>query len=240
MKTYITGIGWVTATGMGCAGNLKTYRMTDEPIPDKILSDLLDPVHSSSRRMDHYSKLGLAAISYAMQDAGMDNWSQKRHVGIIVATEFGCLNTDIDYFDTVMLQDGIGASPALFSYTLPNVFLGEAAIRFGLTGPTFVINDNEPSGLAVIDSAIESIRAGEVDKIICGACEAGKPTMFGQRPKPFSGALFFVIESAPGQKKSYGRIRFTPGGIEYNGQTPKDLNHLVRLCLRFRKNNSPS
>lgn len=235
MDSDVTGIGWVTATGTGCGRELERFQVTDEPVPDKFLADLPERSYPSSRRMDRYSKLGLVALTHALRDAGLDQWSQKRNIGIVVATEFGCLNTDIDYFDTVMSQEGIGASPALFAYTLPSVFLGEAAIRFGFTGTTFVINVKEPLGLEVVNLALESKITDEVDKIICGVCNPERPPIFDSPLKPFSGALFFVIENSPEEKHSYGRLRFTHNGIDFNGKNVKDLCDLVKLCLYFHK-----
>ena len=64
----------------------------------------------------------------------MDHWQQKRRVAILAETYSGCLETDCDYFTTVIPEQGALASPQLFAYTLSNTFLGEAALRFGLTG----------------------------------------------------------------------------------------------------------
>ncbi|MBI5592091.1 MAG: hypothetical protein HY881_16630 [Deltaproteobacteria bacterium] len=52
---------------------------------------------------------GRSAIAHALQDSGLDAWTEKRNIGIITSTEYGCLNTDFDYFDTVLSDDGIGA-----------------------------------------------------------------------------------------------------------------------------------
>lgn len=61
-------------------------------------------------------------------------------VGLVGATQRGCLQTDCDFLAT--MEDGAGlASPALFGYTLPNIPLAEAAGQFGLTGPVYAIFD---------------------------------------------------------------------------------------------------
>ena len=79
--------------------------------------------------MDEYSKLGMGAIAYALKDAMLDEWEEKRAIGIIASTVYGCLGTDFDYYNTVIPQDGLFASPNLFTYTLPNCFLGDAAME---------------------------------------------------------------------------------------------------------------
>ncbi len=118
-------------------------------------------------RLDNYSKLGFAAITFALRDAQMDQWVKKRPIGIIASTVYGCLATDIDYYETVVPEGGAFASPSLFAYTLPNVYLGEVATHFGLTGQTFVINEPESSGIAGLRMALNNIMSGGMP---CHAC----------------------------------------------------------------------
>ena len=230
----ITGIGWVTATGMGCAKDHLDFAMPDGPLPDITHLSALDKSYPYLRRMDQYSKLGLNAIAFALKDAGLGEWTQKRNIGIIVATVYGCLHTDIDYFDTVMPQNGIGASPALFSYTLPNSFLGEAAIRFGLTGITFVINEPVPLNTTCLQLTLDSIACGEADKMLCGICDLGGPPSLGVNLNLSPGAVFFMLEKSPEKNaSSYGTIRRVKDNRIMFGQTEiKDLTTLVQKCQR--------
>lgn len=182
--------------------------------------------------MDEYSKLGLGAIAFALKDAGLDEWAEKRNIGIIASTIYGCLSTDMDYFDTVMTGHGAGASPALFSYTLSSIFLGEAAIRFGLTGTTFIINEALPLGLGSLKLALASIARGEADKMLCGVCNHYCPKGFEKFCKVSAGALFFVVEAIPAKGPSYGKVELNERGrIELNKEAVNDFSELARRCL---------
>ncbi|MCJ7593818.1 MAG: hypothetical protein MUO52_03470, partial [Desulfobacterales bacterium] len=203
MIAEITGIGWITAKSAGCARDHEFFSMTDGDLPPITSQSLFNEFYSPFRRMDEYSKLGLGAIAFALKDAGLDEWTEKRNVGIIASTIYGCLSTDIDYFDTVMTDHGAGASPAIFSYTLSNIFLGEAAIRFGLTGTTFIINEERPLGLRCLELALASITRGEADKMLCGVCNHHCPKGFEKICKVPAGALFFVLEATPAKGRSY-------------------------------------
>jgi len=229
----ITGIGWVTAASMGCARDHDDFAMTDGRLPDITPESAPDAPYPYFRRSDEYSRLGLAAIAFAMKDAGLDKWTEKRTIGIIASTEYGCLKTDIDYFDTVMPQKGIDASPALFSYTLPNTFLGEAAIRFGLTGTTFAINEQVPCGPACLQMAFDSIACGEANQMLCGVCNLRYPTPFNRISKVPPGALFFLIEGSSGKGYScYGKLNLNKKGhIEFKESEITDLSRLVKQCL---------
>ena len=138
----------------------------------------------------------------------------------------------MDYFDTVMTDPMVGASPALFSYTLSSIFLGEAAIRFGLTGTTFIISEARPLGLGSLKLALVSIARGEADKMLCGVCNHYRPKGFEKIGKFPAGALFIVIEAPPAQGPSYGKVKFNERGrIELNQEAVDDFIELVRRCL---------
>ncbi|MBI5592094.1 MAG: hypothetical protein HY881_16645 [Deltaproteobacteria bacterium] len=232
----ITGIGWIASTGLWHGKDIKTPAMLNamsEVTADGQLPDIpLDGSYPSSRRMDKYSRLGMTAISLALQDAGLDAWTEKRNIGIITSTEYGCLNTDFDYFDTVLPDDGIGASPGLFSYTLPSSFMGDVAIRFGLTGSSFVINEKSELALTCLKLALNVIACGDTDKMVCGVCHPEAPHAFKKINRIPAGALFIVIEKNPANGFSYGTVSLDKSGcITLNGEEINDLQELVRQCL---------
>ncbi len=101
--------------------------------------------------------------------------------GLIVASRRGSLAVDIEYAQTVSAGPGM-ASPHLFSYTLPNIPLAEAAIQYGLTGPVFCIISEAPyeealreaqhwledisgSNKLMVAGALDVIPAGETTKL---------------------------------------------------------------------------
>lgn len=232
MIAEITGIGWITTDGLGCAKDHDTFTMANGPLPAITPPAIFKRPYPPFRRMDEYSKLGLGAIALALKDACLDEWEHKRNIGIIASTEYGCLSTDMDYFDTVRIRNGAGASPALFSYTLSSIFLGEAAIAFGLTGTTFTINEKAPLGLTGLELALDSISRKEANKMLSGVCNHYCPTGLEKVCKVPAGALFFVIETIAAKGSSYGKIGLNPKGhVEFNKETVTDLSELARLCL---------
>jgi len=234
-SAQIAGIGWVTAVGMGCPRRGDAFGMPGGklPVPEIQPESVFSKPFPYFRRMDAYSKLGLVAIAFALKDADLDGWTEKRNIGIIVSTEYGCLHTDLDYFDTVTAQNGIGASPALFSYTLPSTFLGEAAIRFGLTGTTFAINATGSFGRTCLELALESIAAGEADKMLCGVCNLNAPLPAGLNRRLPPGAVFLLLEKHPGKNSgAYGSLRLDRKNRIFFGRAEiSDLAALVRKCL---------
>jgi 3-oxoacyl-[acyl-carrier-protein] synthase II len=233
MIASITGIGWVTSTNMGSGREHKPLITQDGKMP-KLTSRMIfgkSSIHFG--RLDDYSKLGFAAITFALKDARLDQWSKKRPMGIIASTRYGCLATDIDYYETVVPEGGAFASPSLFAYTLPNVYLGEVATRFGLTGQTFVVNEPELSGVVGLRMALSSIALDDCPVMLAGLCDAGCPERFNYLEQVNPGALFFVLEKIPEHNElSYGDLDMDiTGTIFFKGTEVQNLQNLMQRCI---------
>ena len=218
---------------MGCGRDHESFTMPWGPLPKIKPLDIFKKPYPNFRRMDKYSRLGLTAIAFALMDAGLSEWTRERNIGIIASTVYGCLGTDVDYYKTVIPDRGSNASPALFSYTLANSYLGEAAIRFGLTGINYVLTEQRPTGLAGLQTALDHIIRGDTEQILGGICDVGCPQIFNKPGKIPPGAVFFMIEKSPSPKtSSYGELSTDEkGGVIYKGGAIKDLAILVQKCL---------
>jgi 3-oxoacyl-[acyl-carrier-protein] synthase II len=233
VKAVITGSGWVTPTTMGCGKNHDRFEWRQGELPEITRKAVFEEPYPHFGRLDRYSRLGLSAIAFALKDAGLDRWTQKRDIGIIASTLNGCLDTDIDYFDTVMIDGGRMASPNLFAYTLPNSFLGEASIRFGLTGTAFIISELSASGLWCLRMSLIGIAEGQFEKVVCGMCDLGHLPPFTKANKTPCGALFFVIEKTPCHiQLVYGDLCLGKHGVlMFNNEEIKSLPILAQKCL---------
>ena len=236
MNVHITGIGWITAAGKGCGRNHAHFSMPGGQLPQIKASDITDEPYPNFRRLDAYSRLGLAAVAFALRDAGLDQWEVKRDIGIIVATVYGCLGTDVDYYMTVIPEGGANASPALFSYTSANSFLGEAAIYFGLTGTGFALAEQHPTGLAALQAGMVQLFREDSGKILAGVCDVGCPPLFNQTASVPPGVVFFMLEKSSDRKsRSYGQLHLSPEGVlRFNESRITDLTMLVQQCRDSR------
>lgn len=198
---------------------------------------MFDKPYRNFGRMDDYSRMGLAAISFTLKDAKLDQWIEKRHIGIIASTVYGCLTTDFDYWMTVTDSHGKSPSPNLFTYTLPGCFLGDAAMRFGLTGQTFVLNESsEAFGKSALDVSVLSIEQGETDRYLCGICDAA-PLSFLPTVAHITGAVFVMLEEHfQRPKTAYAFIEHNEEKHFYiNGKRVCNVIQLVDACLSDRQ-----
>jgi len=209
------------------------------PAPDNpgelTAKNILGYAYKPFGRMDYFSKLGFSGIYKAMENAKLNKWQEKRNIGLIASTVFGCLGTDLDYFATMKPNNGIAASPALFAYTLPNSFLGEAAILLGLTGEAFVINGDDSTGIIGLSMAMTALFEDDsLDAMVCGICDAPWPEHFKNQGRLYEGALFMVLENIKKNPvNSYGTLGFDRSGmIIYNQKTVKDIVELADKVLK--------
>ncbi len=197
-------------------------------LPEISRQDVLDAPDMAFGRMDAFCRLGLAACSQALRHAGVYPKGNGRSLdigtGIVVATVTGCLRTDQDYQITAPpLAEA--PSPHLFAYTLPNVLLGEMALRFDLRGPALALqvesasssrNGVFPPLQSAVAMAMDMLETGEADSMLAGYCELGKNALASDIPR---GALFLLLEkTGSGAYPWYGscgrsdteEIRITP------------------------------
>jgi 3-oxoacyl-[acyl-carrier-protein] synthase II len=232
MIAGIQGLGWVTAESYGQGGELATCRSSEGELPRLRGKQVFPEGHPRFGRLDMFSKTGFGALAFAMADAGWAAWQQKRRVGIVAATEYGCLQTDADYYDTVIPDDGECASPNLFAYTLPNCFLGEAALQFGLSGPTYVLNHRAGDELAGLRTAIQELHWEDLDGILAGVVNVTGPNVGPQGLPP--GAVFLLLVPND-QDSTYGTLSLAADGTcRHNERVVDSWQALTEIALATR------
>ncbi len=141
----------------------------------------------------------------------------------------GCLQTDLDYQATVIEGDGKLASPNC-SPTLPNCFLGEAALRFGLTGNSLILQQNGGADLDVLSRALEELTWSGSIGVIAGFCEV--PVAGLACPPTGYGSLFVLIEGIPDpQSGCYGKLTLTGNKLFFNDTPLASFTHLMDACF---------
>jgi len=236
MEAYLTGIGWVTGGGFGWGSQGGDCSFPDLPLPALTRKDVFPEPNQRFGRMSDYAKLGLAALAFALRDAGLEAWSDKRPIGVVAATRLGCLATDLEYHQTVQLQGGGLASPNLFAYTLANCFLGDAAIQFGLTGSSIALNETEEAGFGSLRMALEELSLGEAGTVLAGVCDLPVPDGFAAAVSRRPGAAFLVLTlEPPVSPAGYGTVTLTDAGtLLCNGTPCGDFSELIKCALAGR------
>ena len=197
-NAVILGMGWVQPHSMGRPGAVHKFNSPEDMahLSGKLV---LKVPYKPFGRIDVFSKLGFSAIAFAMADAGIppvpgdkNSRSTKKYISLIAESATGCLETDLLYQATFSKQKNRLPSPALFAYTLPSCFLGEAGIYHGVSGEAYVIEKKPCTGLTALSFAMDTLGKNGCEAAVCGICNSGSNLCTSTnvcRP----GAVFIVI-----------------------------------------------
>lgn len=234
MKAWIKSIGWVTAAGCGMGRSATEQPLSPGPLEIPTRKQIYAEPDKRFGRLDAFSRVGLGAITFCLRDADEEQWTEKRPIGIVAASRYGCLTTDIAYLETMLPDGGKLASPNLFAYTLPNCFLGEAALRFGLTGNTLILNQPDESQLSAVRFALEELAWSDQQGVLAGICDLAYPEETSASETP--GSVFLLLSREPGSvSESYGELELDGEQLFLNGNKVSDLPALIEDCLATNK-----
>ena len=216
---FVTGAGWVGANGCGRGFDRRSPRFSFSGggLPD--MASL--PAYTMGRRgrLDDYTKLLLTALGLALEDAGMGTEGPK-DIGIAARTVLGCLATDREFWRTAMSDGGKFASPSLFAYTLPNSCMGEAAIGFGLTGPTFLLGTGRQDDPALVTAALLELAGGGTEGMLVGFADAPFHGLSEETPALRPGAGFLLVGKDARGRECHERLTMGPNGVTFSSGEP--------------------
>jgi 3-oxoacyl-[acyl-carrier-protein] synthase II len=229
MNIAVMGGAWITASGIGCISDGRDFSMPQGALP-KLKRDLLTTSPDQRwGRLDNYSKAGLITASLALKDAGMEAGYDHKQTAIVVSTVTGSAGVDNKYFQTVLPQEGLLASPNLFAYTLPNCMLGEVSIRYGFTGPAMILSQTKSDMMNGIVGGIKLLHYGLCERVVAGYCnvEAGMDSV-DTECKP--GAVFLVMQKT----RENSPLVFNNSRLLYNLSEISNLVDLMRGLIHNR------
>jgi 3-oxoacyl-[acyl-carrier-protein] synthase-1 len=87
-------------------------------------------------KMDGLSKLGFLASEMIFKD-DENRFEPNENIAVICFNRSSSLDIDTQYQETIRDNENYFPSPSLFVYTLPNIVIGEIAIRNKFHGETF-------------------------------------------------------------------------------------------------------
>lgn len=173
------------------------YIASDEPGMDVV--EIIGEIPRRWGRMDRMSRLAVVEVGRVIGEAGVAFDDIRTGIlkgGLIGATRYGSLTTDLEYAET--LERGLEvASPTLFSYTLPNISLAEAASHYGLTGPVYSLFSEKP-----LSEAEEGCRNWltdnpELDFMIAGEIDVYPASITNKKEKKeIISATFTIVRQA--------------------------------------------
>ena len=146
-------------------------------LPTATLSEFLSEAYKALglsypkfHKMDLQCKLGILCTEFAMKDSSFIKENDLSKMAIVLANAASSLETDRQHQYSIADKSNYFPSPAVFVYTLPNIVIGEMAIKYKITGENaFFVSEQFDAGLLVsyagvlFESGTESAISGWVE-----------------------------------------------------------------------------
>lgn len=178
-KVVITGVGAVTALGLGADVLHERWAAGTCGIVDGAgaCRDFTPGDHLSTkevRRLDRFSQLALVSAGEALDQAG---WLPELpydpfRIGCIISSGFGGIET-LEGQHAAMLADGAKAvSPYVIPQYMPNAGAAAVSMKHGLRGEMYSILSACASSAHAVGAAVRMIQCGDADAVVAGGAEA--------------------------------------------------------------------
>ena len=139
-------------------------------VKDFELPEIIDK--KTARRMEDFSKYGLAAACEAMEDSGLDLEKEDRYrIGVSVGSGVGSLQCIARNTLRLHEKGPNRIEPLMVPGLISNIAAGHIAIQFGLQGKNINVVTACATGNNNIGEAFRSIQYGEADVMFAGGCE---------------------------------------------------------------------
>ena len=120
-------------------------------------------------KMDNLSKLAFLASELLLKE--IIQIDKTNNIALLFANKSSSLDTDVKHQDSISDDENYFPSPAVFVYTLPNICLGEIAIKNQLKSEnSFFIFDAFNSAF-MMQYANALLNANKAEKVLCGWVE---------------------------------------------------------------------
>ncbi len=127
-----------------------------------------------ARKLDRFSQLALVAADEAVKHSGIDETNANLdRVGVIWGSGIGGMITFIEEMKNFNMGDG---TPRFNPFFIPKLILdiapGQISMRYKFRGPNFATVSACASSTNAIIDAVNYVRMGKADAIVCGGSEA--------------------------------------------------------------------
>ena len=127
----------------------------------------------TARRNDRFTLFALEAARQALADAGLEfDASASRRAGVLIASAIGGVITLSQNLQILAEKGPRRVSPFMVPMMMSNAASATVSITHGLRGPSLSLSSACATGGNAIGEAVEMIRRGHADVMVCGGSDA--------------------------------------------------------------------
>lgn len=120
-------------------------------------------------KMDNLSKLAFLASELILNQVLESD--KENNIALLFANKSSSLDTDVKYQDSISNDENYFPSPAVFVYTLPNICLGEIAIKNQLKSENSFFIFEAFNSAFMMQYANVLLNTKKAEKVLCGWVE---------------------------------------------------------------------
>ena len=158
-------------------------------------------------RLDLLCRLGLGAVAALAHDVGR---AALAGAGIIAGHGLATIDTNEGYDARRRARGAASVEPRVFPATSPNALVGECALVYGLTGPSFAVSASLDGATEALAAGVDLVAAGDASRLVVVAADDAGPVahdllaLAGWSDRPFArgaAALLLTADSADAQRE---------------------------------------
>jgi len=123
-------------------------------------------------KMDALSKLAIISTGVLLKNQELTHHYAAQEIGIILQNSSSSLETDEKHQESINDLMNYFPSPSIFVYTLPNIMIGEMAIKHKIQGENMVLISKIPDARQIVELVKELFLQNRVKCCIAGWVEA--------------------------------------------------------------------
>lgn len=189
-RVVVTGLGLVTPTGIGTEASWQALLEGKSGVAPITAFDTKDyacriaaevksfeasefMARKKVKEMCRFTQFAMAATKMAIEDAGLVLTEEERlRAGCFIGVGLGGLE-NLERVTLTLAEKGPDkVSPYFIPSIIGNLAGGQVAIEYGLHGPSYCHTSACASSAHSIGEALEWMRRGDVDVMVCGGAEA--------------------------------------------------------------------
>jgi len=136
------------------------------------LAEVTGTARDRLARLDALCRLGLGAVAALAQQVGREAIAG---AGIVAGHGLATIDTNDGYDARKRARGAAFVEPRVFPATSPNAIVGECAIVYGLTGPSFSVSAGLDGATEALCDAAELVAAGDADRMVVVAADDAGP-----------------------------------------------------------------
>jgi 3-oxoacyl-[acyl-carrier-protein] synthase II len=189
-RIVITGIGVVSAAGVGtaalqkvlrsgqsCVRRVETFDTSDLPCKFGAAASAFDPRDFLSRReikrLDRSAQIFVAASQMALADSALfEGQIDPTRVGVFEGTSLGGLSKALAEHEVLLSKGAHFVHPQLLSAAMTGAGGSMLSILHRLQGPVMALSNGSISSACAVAVGVDQLRLNEIDVAVVGGSEA--------------------------------------------------------------------